>query len=685
MTRNSILCCFVALLLILLSCAPAGAVTNLTLSPTSSPADAPCHLVIQADTASPDNTLRVEVVADTNGNGSADAGERSVIRYTVTDGVSSPSIGGKVNWNVPGDEDGAANGFIRTTLRLLSPPFPVGRFVVRATDQDATSAQAPFQFTGTTTTYTISGQVTCSGQPVPGVFVSVMELPSECEAAAAMTDVNGNYSVYVEGPGEYLAAVEAQGYISKWTEGAPSSVSWAVVTASAPGASGVDLQLFAGTRRISGTIRDAATGAGIAGVEVGGEMETEDAEYESYVMTDWDGSFSIPVFDGEWKLEAWNLYKKGYVNLEDMGTQTVSGADLSGVDGSFPRATALIYGTVKDEHGQPLWGEELVECGALIGGTNHHVRSDVDESGNYVLGVIPGSWWVKLDMGEICRPDLGPPPFQYADIASAGQTVSRDFVAYYGGTVEGLVTVEGTGEPVAYCSVYFWGGDDPCAGEWRTSVETDDQGFFKAFLAPGNYHVSAGPWPWEGCPELAYEYWKPGGSTPFCDLAGVVAVTAGQTTGGVNFSLDPAGGISGTVKDKHDNPLEGIWVSAIIPEGGDACSGTILSGALTDTQGHYMICGLPAGTYALRAYGGSLRYIDEYYDDVGESECSLADIVPVTAGGMAADIDFFLTYWFQGDFDRDGDVDGRDLLEKATGGGTEVSLERFAENFGKRD
>ncbi len=62
--------------------------------------------------------VRIERLADMNGNGTVDASTDGLFgAFTVTDG-QLPVIGGIRDLNVPGDDDGLANGQIRVDINL---------------------------------------------------------------------------------------------------------------------------------------------------------------------------------------------------------------------------------------------------------------------------------------------------------------------------------------------------------------------------------------------------------------------------------------------------------------------------------------------------------------------------------------------------------------------------------------
>ena len=72
-------------------------------------------------------------------------------------------------------------------------------------------------------------------------------------------------------------------------------------------------------------------------------------------FTDTNGNFNVPVTAGKWKIKADDtaLIVHGYLGLQN-GTNVNAGA--TGVTLAVPKATALIYGSVKDNLGNPLTG-----------------------------------------------------------------------------------------------------------------------------------------------------------------------------------------------------------------------------------------------------------------------------------------------------------------------------------------
>lgn len=157
--------------------------------------------------------------------------------------------------------------------------------------------------------------------------------------------------------------------------------------------------------------------------------------------------------------------------------------------------------------------------------------------------------------------------------------------------------------------------------------------------------------------EYYQEALTPDGATP-------VPVAAGDTTAGINFTLNVGGAIAGKVLGPGDAPMDSIFVVAFDARILDSLwvnpffTDYDVGFAITDANGNYQINGLPTSNYILRTitpppidvevfripgthYG---KVVDEYYDGVHSIlEIGKATPVPVTApGGFTADINFTL-------------------------------------------
>jgi hypothetical protein len=127
----------------------------------------------------------------------------------------------------------------------------------------------------------------------------------------------------------------------------------------------------------------------------------------------------------------------------------------------------------------------------------------------------------------------------------------------------------------------------------------------------------------------------------FCNptIGNGVAVTTGQTTAGINFSLQPGGRVSGTVLAAANNaPLAGVNVTIFNSAGQSVGSGQ------TDGTGTYITFGgLPSGTYYAKTFN-SAGLIDKIYDDIACFQCNPNTGKPftVTKGQTTGGIGFKL-------------------------------------------
>ena len=102
-------------------------------------------------------------------------------------------------------------------------------------------------------------------------------------------------------------------------------------------------------------------------------------------FTDTNGNFNVPVTAGDWEIKAGRhgadcSWLSGIATTEPM-----SAAGATGVTLAVPTATALIYGSVKDNLGNPLVGFDVEAYD-----NNNLYESDgyTDANGNYVIGVL---------------------------------------------------------------------------------------------------------------------------------------------------------------------------------------------------------------------------------------------------------------------------------------------------------
>ena len=206
------------------------------------------------------------------------------------------------------------------------------------------------------------------------------------------------------------------------------------------------------------------------------------------------------------------------------------------------------------------------------------------------------------------------------------------------GGLSGTVTRRDTGAPISGARV----GVLTTYGYFLTSALTGADGTYQiGGLMPDTYvsaTTSAGfirqDYDGVDCP-------------PFSGCTGAATpITVGPSvTEGIDFSLTPAGSISGTVTDQGSaEPLQGYAYLYAAP------GGAYRDSVYIDSDGEYTLDGLEAGSYYVKAEAG--YHQSEVYDDVPCAPCDVTTgtQIPVASGASVTGIDFAL--------DRLGTVEG---------------------------
>lgn len=249
----------------------------------------------------------------------------------------------------------------------------------------------------------------------------------------------------------------------------------------------------------------------------------------------------------------------------------------------------------------------------------------VSPSTPYVREVFGGGQCFFCQSAEILA---GTPIAVTLGATSAG----RDFSVDLGGTITGRVTNAATGAPLTNASVWL-----PVSSNAVSSFGTDASGAFSiSGLPPGVYRLGtfAGQFVNEAydnipCPPSNC-------SNAFISANGApIAVSAGGTTSGINFALDPLSAPPGAAFNLTSSiTATGIVISWSAPTSGGAATGYLLDGGvspgttaatLPSATTSLTLPLLPAGTYYIR-----IRATNAF--GVGPSSSELALVVG--AGGV---------------------------------------------------
>lgn len=199
-------------------------------------------------------------------------------------------------------------------------------------------------------------------------------------------------------------------------------------------------------------------------------------------------------------------------------------------------------------------------------------------------------------------------------------------------------------------AIEFTWGQSPSGVGVVANASTNASGEYSLTLPPGRYLVRANPFQsgilpaavggyrrqvWNGVPCEDFNLCQP-------QTGNVVTVTAGSPVTGIDFSLQPGGGVSGTVtRAAGGAPISGVSISVENEREG------ITGGGLTDASGNFTVFGLPPGNY--RVFTSSGVPADLMSEAANNRPCASedcrwipVDTVVVTAGAVTAGVNLAL-------------------------------------------
>jgi len=369
----------------LLLCDAAYGAVGFTISPAAVTNDFRGTISLTVTGLVAGGSVVIEQYADLNGNGVIDSGEFLVLHLTVTDG-QVPLVAGIRNPNVVGDEDGLSNGQIQARFY-----FPWVGFVWSAAVKSVFKVSDPLGvFPAVTRPFSVAqkiypqlvtGRITDAGSGFPLTNAIVfLSLQQGSGGPISSTDTNGNYKLYYL-PSTATVGVLKPGYVTDQNKLVVMNCNQTVTN---------ELALTNTPFTISGKLTD-TNGGGIAGILVGANSTTNG--FSANGFTDTNGNYSLSVYtNNQWRVrpDQRGLSQVGFVGLANRTNVTVANLSISNVDFQLLRASALIYGTLKDDHGNPLIGQTLGAVDAGSPPRQGDGRSFVT-NGSYALGVIGGT------------------------------------------------------------------------------------------------------------------------------------------------------------------------------------------------------------------------------------------------------------------------------------------------------
>jgi len=465
------------------------AAVGFTLSPASVSNTYGGTITLQVTGLTNAETVVVQKFLDANTNGIIDGVDLLVQQFNLTDGQASV-IGGVTNINVPGDTDTTA-GQITARINFQNGDFtqniigkyafalssPSGRFSPITNFLNITNAPYAQKF---------AGNVVSNGTNVPNAVV-ILFIPRPGDhgpgnpQAAVIANNSGNYLIQVP-PGTYSFLASKSNYVVDFTTSP-------VLTLGSGATINTNLTLTYATRSISGRIADANNSSiGLPGLFVPFSANG----LIGLGFTDTNGNFTVPATAGQWDGGDYSqsLLVHGYVGLENGTTADTTTGNVSGVSIAHSKATALFYGSVKDNLNQPLAGVQLFAEG---NDNQYEVDAITDQNGNYVAGALTGTWRIEVDNNQ--NSSLAKFVFSQSPLnqnggtnLTAGKTVLQNFTAILGTNhITGHLQAS-DGTPIS--GVQINGSANINGADYQTQADTDSSGNYSLNVPNGNWDVN---------------------------------------------------------------------------------------------------------------------------------------------------------------------------------------------------
>jgi len=479
--------CFLVVLALLASLTQTVRAVGFTITPSAVTNTYNGTITLLVTGLNSGETVTIQKFLDLNTNGFVDASDYLVQQFQLTDGQAGMVIGGVTNNNVPGDTDSTA-GQITAKINFQAGDFMqnlVGNYLYKLSRSTGPVATNLFTVTNTTYAQKITGSIVNSSTNVPNAVILLFPAPSGgnngpgTPLAGAVANNSGNYAIQVP-PGTYVPMAFRSNFVANLNTSPVLTLGSGVTT-------NVNLAVTTATASISGKVVDANNNnIGLPGVF----EPASDSGLIAVAFTATNGSFTMRVTSGQWNIGSSGngLIVLGYVGYQN-GVTVNSGS--SGNTGPYSKATALFYGSVMDNLGNPLPGV------AIEAYDNSTFNQDgySDANGNYVVGAVGGQgsgdpWKVNVDNSTSFPNYL----FAQSQInqnggtnISTGQAVQQNFTAILATNhITGHVKFNGTN--VSGVQVYA----DATIGTnyFQAQMNTDTNGNYSLNVGAGDWTVN---------------------------------------------------------------------------------------------------------------------------------------------------------------------------------------------------
>ncbi len=405
---------------------------------------------------------------------------------------------------------------------------------------------------------------------------------------------------------------------------------------------------------VTGVVTDAGNSAPLTTAVV--DLYDSAGNYFNSYGTDGTGHYTAEVEAGTWYVvaSASGYGTKLYNNINcTSGCTVTSGTPVSvaasgttpNINFSLASNVATLSGNVVGPGAAPL---STIFVFIYDSAGNALAATLTDGAGNWTAQVSPGGTLFARTFNFI-YPGLTDQVYNGIDCSGCNVTsgtainapngtsvANINFSLHTGATISGTVTDGATAAPLtsAFVSVYT------ATGALVTTLNTDSSGAYSTFtgLAAGTYFAKANAAGYDG--ELYDNIPCP--TTCSVTSGTGIAVTAGQTRTGVDFSLASAQArITGRVLSSTNAILGGVLVQAF------NASGNAVAGSLStfDDGSYELVLPSPGSYYVKTQNSVQPGYIDQLYNGIDCTACAVTGgtAVNVAAGVTAENIDFHLS------------------------------------------
>jgi 5-hydroxyisourate hydrolase-like protein (transthyretin family) len=477
---------------------------------------------------------------------------------------------------------------------------------------------------------TLTGSVTSNGVPLPGTNVTAYNAATNVFVASGAANAQGNYSITLPAGSYLLRTFNGGHYINQLYNAVGNlacvgscniSAGSPVVVPSGGSASGINFALALGAW-ITGTITNELTQAPLANIRV--EVTNNTGVFVDAVTTDVNGLFvTASGFPTGTYFVRTDDNNQGYINevypnvpcLTYSGTcsqvsatsvAVTSGVAKTGVDISLKPGGRVSGHVINATGGAPIAAQITV---SNLAGQSFSFAS-TDATGTYTTGRgLPSGVYsitASSSIGFFSQTRTS------ISVIEGTTTPNIDFALVEGGRISGTVR-DAVGNPLPNIDVQIL----TATGSTVSFGFTNASGFYVSSngLQPGYYFVRTASLNNVGrTPGFIHELYPnvecAAGCTP--TLGTPIAVNAGATTAGVDFTLEKGGRIGGLVTEAGTGtPIFNAPIAVL------NAAGTVVATDQTDATGRFVtIAGLPVGPdYFLRTLSNSSQ-IGEIWPDV---------------------------------------------------------------------